>query len=121
MLKFENEFKNVTHITHSYKYDYHAQHLETGDTLYNLYNKGLIKDCRFFARKELLPTNSKLLIQSISDNKQEREQILNACYQYKLDNSDMVREGIGYKSVSSLFDQLTNDPLNISYLHEPGL
>ena len=33
----------------------------------------------------------------------------------------MVREGIGYKSVKNLFDALTSDPNNTSYLHEPGL
>ena len=121
MLKFENEFESVTHIAHSYKYDYHAQHLETGNILYNLYNKGLIKDCRFFARKELIPKSSKLVIESVSDNNSEKKKILAACNEYKLDNKDMIREGIGYKSVSSLFDALTSDPLNTSYLHEPGL
>ncbi|MCR1951902.1 hypothetical protein NSA50_12690 [Clostridium sp. DSM 100503] len=66
-------------------------------------------------------TNNKLLIQSISDNEIEKNKILKACFEYKLDNRDMIREGIGYKSVSSLFDPLTSDPFNTSYLHEPGL
>lgn len=122
ILSFEQKYGNVTHITHSYMYDTHLQHLQLGEILYNLYNKGLIKDCRFFGRKELIPTNNqKLLIQSISDNNEEREKVINACNEYKLDNKDMIREGIGYKSVQSLFDNLTSDPLTTSYLHEPGL
>jgi putative cell wall-binding protein/LmbE family N-acetylglucosaminyl deacetylase len=121
IMNFENKFNNVTHVTHSYKYDLHEQHLKTGNILYDLYKSNQIKDCRFFGRKELMPTlNNKMLIESISDNKNERNNILKACFEYKLDKADMVREGIGYKSVSSLFDSLTSDPLNISYLHEPG-
>lgn len=123
ILNFEQQYKNVTHVTHTYKYDSHPQHLKMGAILYNLYNKGLIKDCRFFAKKEFVPTNinNKLLIEGVSDNAEERQKILNACNEYKLDNKDMVREGIGYKSVKSLFDNLTSDPLNTSYLHEPGI
>lgn len=122
VIDFENKFNNVTHITHSYKYDFHEQHLKAGNILYNLYKSNQIKDCRFFGRKELMPTlNNKMLFESISDNKNEKDNILKACFEYKLDKADMVREGIGYKSVSSLFDSLTSDPLNISYLHEPGL
>ncbi|MDU5108521.1 PIG-L family deacetylase [Clostridium sp.] len=122
MLDFENRFDNITHVSHSYKYDLHEQHLATGNILYDLYKSKKIKDCRFFARKELIPNyNNKLLIQSTSDNLNEKSKILKACYEYKLDNGDMIREGIGYKSVGSLFNDLTSDPLNISYLHEPGL
>lgn len=122
MLNFENKFDSVTHVAHSYKYDLHKQHLKTGQTLYNLYKNGLIKDCRFFGRKELIPThNQKALIESVSDNKKEKDKLIKAIKEYKLDNKDMVREGIGYKSVKNLFDALTSDPNNTSYLHEPGL
>ena len=121
ILNFENNYTNVTHITHSYKYDLHTQHLKTGEILYNLYNEGLIADCRFFGRKELMPTNSTALIESVADNIDEKNKVLMACYEYRLDNQDMIREGIGYKSVKSLFDALTSNPLTPSYLHEPGL
>ena len=122
ILNFENNYNNVTHVTHSYKYDSHYQHLNTGNIVYDLYKSGLIKDCRFFGRKELIPTNNeKLLIENISDNSIERDKIVNACFEYRLDNKDMIREGIGYKSVQSLFDNLFSDPVNTSYLHEPGL
>jgi len=123
MLYFETTFKSVTHITHSYKYDYHNQHLKTGNLLYYLYKDGFIKDCRFFARKELLPSdkNNKLLIESIADNENEKNKVILACNEYKLDNKDMIREGIGYKSVQSLFDQLLADKYVTSYLHEPDL
>lgn len=120
ILKFENNPSSVTHITHSYKYDLHNQHLKTGEILYNLYKQGLIDDCRFFGRKELMPSNSKALIESVADNIGEKNKVLMACYEYKLDNKDMIREGIGYKSVPSLFNSLTSDSKVTSYLHEPG-
>ena len=122
ILDFENKYSTVTHITHSYKYDSHSQHLKTGQKMLELYKKGLIKDCRFFGRKELIPnTNKKLLINSVADTEDEKSKVLMACYEYRVDNKDMVREGIGYKSVASLFDPLTANPLTPSYLHEPGL
>ncbi|WP_300384175.1 hypothetical protein [Clostridium sp.] len=68
-----------------------------------------------------MPVNNKLLIESIADNVYEKYIVLNDCYEYKLDNKDMVREGIGYKSVTSLFNTLNSNPNVTSYLHEPGL
>lgn len=122
MLNFESSFESVTHVTHSYKYDYHNQHLKTGDLLYSLYKDGLINDVRFFARKELIPSKgNKLLIESIADNDIEKNKVILATNEYKLDNKDMIREGIGYKSVKTLFDQLILDKYVTSYLHEPGL
>ncbi|VYU31161.1 cell wall-binding protein [Clostridium tertium] len=122
IINFENMYPNVTHITHSYKYDSHPQHIKTGQVMLNLYKKGLINDCRFFGKRELIPTNNKkLLINSIADTIDEKNKVLMACYEYRLDNKDMIREGIGYKSVASLFDPLTANPLTPSYLHEPGL
>lgn len=120
ILNFENNSTSITHITHSYKYDIHNQHLKTGEILYNLYNEGLIKDCRFFGRKELMINISEGLIESIADNVEEKNKVLSACYEYKIDNQDMIREGIGYKSVSSLFNALTSDPNTTSYMHEVG-
>ena len=121
MLYFETNLGNVTHITHSYQYDYHEQHLKTGRLLYSLYKEGLINDCRFFARKEFIhDRTNKLLIESIADNINEREKVLWAINEYKLDRGDMVREAIGYKSVKGLFDQLYSDKFVTSYLHYPG-
>ena len=122
ILNFENQFDSITHITHSYKYDLHEQHLKVGNILYDLYKSCQIKDCRFFGRKTLMyDTDYKLQIESIADNQEEKNKVLNACNEYKLDNKNMIREGIGYKSVKTLFDNLICDPLNTSYLHEPGL
>jgi len=121
MLDFETNFGSVTHITHTYQYDYHEQHLTTGRLLYSLYNEGLISDCRFFARKEFIhDRTNKFLVESVADNIDERNKVLGAIDEYKLDNGDMVREGIGYKSVKRLFDQLYSDKLVTSYLHYPG-
>ena len=66
-------------------------------------------------------TNYKFQIESITDNGQEKNKILNACNEYKLDNKDILREGMGYKSIKTLFDNLMCNPLNTSFLNEPGL
>lgn len=121
ILSFEKNLGSVTHITHSYQYDYHEQHLTTGRLLYSLYKEGLISDCRFFARKEFIHNRTnKLLVESVADNSNERNKVLRAIDEYKLDRGDMIREGIGYKSVKKLFDELYSDKLVTSYLHYPG-
>ena len=117
---FENTYRDVTHVVHSYKYDTHAQHLKSGQIIYDLYNNGVVKDARFFTTSEYVSKLSRnLLIESISDTVEEKERVLSAAYEYKLDNKDMTREGIGYKSVGRLFNILTSDPKVTSYLHEP--
>lgn len=122
ILYFENTFNNVTHITHSYKYETHLQHIATGNTVNSLYVNGLIKDCRFLAREDKISGISRhQLIESVADNNGEKKKVLNACSEYKLDNKDMIREGIGYKSVSKLFIRLTSNPKVPSYLHESGI
>ena len=122
VLYFENSFNNVTHITHSYKYETHVQHIATGNTINNLYINGIIKDCRFLAREDKISGISRSnLIESVADDEEERKKVLNACREYELDNKDMVREGIGYKSVRGLFIKLTSNPKVPSYLHESGI
>lgn len=119
--EFENKFKSVTHITHSYKYDTHTEHMQTGQVIYDLYNQGIIKDVRFFAgynQGEKISLD--YLIQSVSDNEEERERVISACNEYKVDRKDMIREGIGYKSVPEMFDALEKDKKIINYLHKPG-
>ena len=119
--EFENNFGSVTHIAHSYKYDAHTEHMQTGQVIYDLYNQGIIKDVRFFAgynQGEKIPDD--YLIQSVSDNEEERRIVLDACNEYKIDNKDMIREGIGYKSVPAMFNALENDKKTINYLHKPG-
>lgn len=118
---FESHFNSVTHIVHSYKYDIHSEHMKAGQIIYDLYNEGKIKDTRFFARfteGDRIPLE--YLIQAVSDNEVERNKVMEACDEYKLDNGDMIREGIGYKSVGWMFNSLKNDKNTTSYLHKPG-
>lgn len=122
ILYFENNYSNVTHITHSYKYENHNQHMHTGSIVNNLYKEGLISDCRFLATEDKASNiQRKYLIESVADNSLEKQAVLDACNEYKLDNQDMIREGIGYKSVKSLFDKLMSNPKLSSYLHESGI
>lgn len=122
VLYFENTFNNVTHITHSYKYETHLQHIDTGNIVNSLYVNGLIKDCRFLAREDKISGILRhQLIESVADNTEEKKKVINACSEYKLDNKDMIREGIGYKSVSKLFIGLTSNPKVPAYLHESGI
>ncbi|MBL4932990.1 cell wall-binding repeat-containing protein [Clostridium paridis] len=121
-LEFESKFTNVTHVAHTYKFDIHPQHLKCGQTIYNLYKEGKIKDCKFFARSEKAnEINRNNLIVNIAYTNEQKDKILNASKEYKLDRKDMIREGIGYKSVPSLFDALEKDKYVTSYLHEPGI
>lgn len=120
VLNFENKYKCITHITHSYKYDVHPQHLATGNLIYNLYKDNQIKEVKFFTlAKYMGDINQDIVIENTVDNEEDRLKILNACHQYRVDNKDMVREGVGYKSVSSMFDILTSDEKAKSYLHLP--
>lgn len=117
---FQNSFPNVTHVVHSYKYDTHPQHLATGKLIYELYKNNLIYDCRFFIPpSEASYVPNELLIESTADNNLEKESVLNAVEEYKLDNQDMIREGIGFKSVPGLFKYISSDPKVSSYLHMP--
>ena len=48
-LDFERKFDNVTHVAHTYKYDWHLQHLKNGSTIQSLYNSGKIKHALYIA------------------------------------------------------------------------
>ena len=43
-LNFEEKYKSVTHVAHTYKYDDHIMHRKNGKVIYDLYNEGKIKD-----------------------------------------------------------------------------
>lgn len=120
ILDFENRYSKVTHVVHSYMYDINVQHMQSGKIVYDLFKQGLIKDARFFARTDQgYKIPSDYLIEALADNNDEKEKVIQAINEYKLDNADMVREGIAYKSVKNLFDNLINSPKLNSYLHEP--
>ena len=120
VLEFENMYDNVTHVTHTYKYDIQTQHLQNGRVLYDLYKKGQIKDCRFFARPDkAIDIPKDKLILSMADSEIEREKVTRAAIEYTVDRKDMKREGIGYKSVKNLLDPVIKSLNKLSYLHEP--
>lgn len=121
-LEFENKYKSVTHIAHTYKYDWHLQHLKNGSTIINLYNAGLIKDAKFFVkpRYEYMIPKDKKIIYSV-DNNSDYNKIKNACEEYMLIDESIGREGIGYKSDNKSFDNLINDSSAKSILHLPGV
>ena len=47
--------------------------------------------------------NTNFLIESVVIIICEKQRVLSATVEYKLDNNDMMREGIGYKSVENYF------------------
>lgn len=108
-LKMEKKYKNVTHITHSYKYDDHFMHRANGETLYNLWKKNEIKDLRFYIKPFLLEyvnaSLNSLNVYSVS-NKQDYESIRNACRAYKYINPEKERAGIGYQTDFMSFEKL---------------
>ena len=120
VLDFENNYNNVTHVAHSYQYDINPQHMQSGKIVYDLFRQGFINDCRFFARTDQANKIPKdYLIEAVADDSSEREKVIQATDEYRVNNGDMIREGIGYKSVQGLFDNLINSPKVNSYLHEP--
>lgn len=106
-LKFESELKSVTHIAHTYKLDWHLQHLKNGAVIQSLYNAGKIKDVKYFIKpqyKNDIPESERIFYKAIKD--EDREKIRKACEQYKIIDKDKKREGIGYKSDHKSFERL---------------
>lgn len=119
-LYFEREFKDVTHIAHSYKYDDHPMHKKNGKIIKNLYENNEVKDVMYFIKpkyKDKINNNVKVLY--TAETLQEYDKIMNACYKYKLKDNNKNIDGIGYKSAHSYFDILMNDPNLPSILHLP--
>ena len=106
-LGFEKKLKSVTHVAHTYKLDWHLQHLKNGAVIQSLYNAGQIKDVKYFVKPEYekdIPSEEKIIYSTIS--KKDREKIRRACGEYKLIDKDEKREGIGYKSDHKSFERL---------------
>ncbi|MEG1410814.1 MAG: PIG-L family deacetylase [Terrisporobacter sp.] len=119
-IDFQNNYKNVTHVAHSYKYDDHPMHRKNGKVIYNLYKEGKIKDVMFFLKPKYVKNISidKRIIYN-ADNLEDYNSIVKACNEYKLINEAKERRGIGYTSAHSYFDHLLQDPSLTSVLHLP--
>lgn len=119
-LNFEEKYKNVTHIAHSYKYDDHIMHIKNGKVIYNLYKEGKIKDVMFYLKPRYakkVPIDKRAIY--IADSEEDYEAIVNACNEYMIIDKEKDRFGIGYISSHSYFDKLLSDPKLTSVLHLP--
>ncbi|WWD85104.1 hypothetical protein TEGL_35580 [Terrisporobacter glycolicus ATCC 14880 = DSM 1288] len=119
-LKFENELKSVTHVAHTYKLDWHLQHLKNGAVIQSLYNAKKIKDVKYFVKpeyKDEIPKSERIFYKAIK--KEDKEKIRKACEQYKIVDKDKKREGIGYKSDNKSFERLMDNYDSI--LHTPSV
>lgn len=106
-LKFEHELKSVTHIAHTYKLDWHLQHLKNGSVIQALYNSGKIKDVKYFVKpeyKKYIPYSERIFYKVVDEK--DKEKIRKACESYKLIDKNKKREGIGYKSDHRSFENL---------------
>lgn len=106
-LKFENELNSVTHVAHTYKLDWHLQHLKNGSVIQSLYNAGKVKDVKYFVKPEYkkdIPESERIFYKVV--NEEDKEKIRNACESYKLIDKNKKREGIGYKSDHRSFENL---------------
>lgn len=109
-LKFESELKSVTHVAHTYKLDWHLQHLKNGAVIQSLYNAGKIKDVKYFVKPEYkkdIPQDERISYKAVKE--EDKEKIRKACEQYKIIDKDEKREGIGYKSDHRSFDRLMKE------------
>lgn len=119
-LGFEEKYKSVTHVAHSYKYDDHIMHIKNGKVIFNLYNEGKIKDAMFYLKPKYIkkiPPNKRVLYKI--ENHEDYESIINACNEYRVINEEKDRHGIGYISAHSYFKKLLEDPNLTSVLHLP--
>ena len=119
-LNFEHRFKNVTHVAHTYKYDWHLQHLKNGSVIQSLYNSGKIKHALYFIKPRYekdLPISEKIIYKS--ETTIEKQRIKKACMSYKIIDEKSKREGIGYKSDHKSFEDLMIK--NRSILHTPNV
>lgn len=119
-LNFEEKYKNVTHVAHTYKYDDHLMHRKNGKIIYDLYNEGKIKDVMFYLKPRYvkkIPVKKRVIYKAT--NYEDYNAIINACNEYRVINKDKERRGIGYISAHSHFDQLFADPELTSVLHLP--
>lgn len=119
-LSFEKKYDNVTHVAHTYKYDWHLQHLKNGSIIQSLYNCGKIKHALYFIKPQYekdIPTSEKIIYQSKSTK--DKQKIKRACMAYKLINEKAKRDGIGYKSDYKSFESLMQK--NRSILHTPNV
>lgn len=119
-LKFEKELKSVTHVAHTYKLDWHLQHLKNGAVIQSLYNAGKIKNVKYFVKPEYkndIPESERIFYKAIK--KEDKERIRKACEQYKIVDKNQKREGIGYKSDHRSFERLMKHYDSI--LHTPSV
>ena len=119
-LDFERKFDNVTHVAHTYKYNWHLQHLKNGSTIQSLYNSGKIKHALYFIKPRYekdLPISEKIIYKS--ETTMEKQRIKKACMAYKIIDEKSKREGIGYKSDHKSFEDLMIK--NRSILHTPNV
>lgn len=53
-LNFEEKYKNVNHVAHTYKYDDHIMHRKNGKVIYDLYKERKIKDVMFYLKPKFI-------------------------------------------------------------------
>ncbi|WP_455539880.1 PIG-L family deacetylase [Terrisporobacter sp.] len=119
-LKFEKELKSVTHVAHTYKLDWHLEHLKNGSVIQSLYNAGKIKDVKYFIKPQYekdIPENERIYYKAT--NEADKEKIRKACGEYKLIDESKKRDGIGYKSDNKSFERLMR--INESILHTANI
>lgn len=79
-LDFENKYENVTHVAHTYKHDWHLQHLKNGAVIQSLYNSGKIKSAFYFVKPEYemyIPNSEKIVYKAAT--MKDKLKIKNAC------------------------------------------
>lgn len=118
-LYFENKFKSVTHIAHSYICDSHPMHIKNGEIMKNLYSEGKVKDVRYYVKPEFKnKIDSRYLEFFKVKNTTEYNKVINACMEYKIINEKNGQYGIGYISSPNYFKHLMRDSNLTSILHK---
>jgi len=121
MLYFENKFNgDVTHITYTFEYDYHSDHLQCGKALNELYydlnlEEESFTSVYFIARANYKITGNKtpiITLKEISNG----TRLINALNKFVYANhstiKDEIRIGIGYMSVNSEINAAKTSVIN---------
>lgn len=119
ILKYEKMYPEAKHKTMSY-IDDHNDHANVGKALLSLFNKGKVKDARFYIQDdEFINKNPKLKNYIAEDFKTNYYPSIKSAANYYM--TWKPRAGyysIGYTSVKASFDRLLNKP--VSYYHKPN-
>jgi len=107
IVEYNTKYPSAIHNSMSYK-DVHPDHSHSGSALLELYNKGLVKNAKFYIN--VLQFSSIKGTYDKYDSKLDHTPIHNALNSYKIWDPANKDYAIGYHSVKQTFDTVSANP-----------